>query len=136
MPKSDEHYEELDRLWRGITRELSSSILEFAGVKDGKASERLMAKWKELCDHDLDMAAQLYHGIEQIHTAMGLRGKPNSPDEHRMRQLNEIVGMAEIAREKHPEAKADTLNDLMSIADESVRNEIDAETDELGKGGE
>lgn len=125
---TDEHTEELNRLWRAIKRDLSSSILEFAGFKDGNAFDRLMKNWDKFCDLNLDAAASIHHGIEQIEMAMARHGRPNSPSDHRLRQMSELVGLADIAREKYPDAPAETVRDLVGLAETAIADEIDKET--------
>ena len=125
---NEEHYDEVDRLWRAVKRDLSSAIMEFAGFQDGKALDRLAKNWDKLCELDLDVAGRLYHGVEQVHMRMARNDKPNSPADHQLRQMSELVGMATIAREKHPDADVKALGELLSLGEKSIQEEIDAET--------
>ena len=123
---AEQHWDEVDHLWRAVRRDLGSAILCCAGYRDGQAPiNRLTGNWDRLCDLDIDAAASIYHGIEQIYIAMARMNEPNSPSEHRLRQLQELAGMAAIGRDQHPEAEVTTLGGLVSLGDEAIRKELD-----------
>jgi hypothetical protein len=123
-----EHYEEVGHLWQRCGRDLSSAIHEAAGFCDHtEALDRLTENWKQLAELDLDIAAMLYHGIEQIQLMMAQRGQDVSPADRAEHHLKEVLGMAAIAREKYPDAQVDTLEDLLDLGDKAIQQEIDEE---------
>lgn len=129
----DKHDDATDRLWRAIRRDLGSTILFMGGfTKDEAPMRRLERNWAKLCDHDLDVAGHLYHGVSEVSLMMARHDQPNSPAEHYGRQIDELLGLATIARERHPDANVKTLGELIDLGEESIRAEIDAETDETG----
>lgn len=124
--------EQTERLWRAFRRDLSGAILEWTGFEDGvagKAIDRLAKTWERLCETNIDVAARILHGVEQIDLMMARNGKPNSPMDHRLRQMQEVVGVATIARDANPDAETETLGDLMRLGDEEIRRQVDEETD-------
>lgn len=131
--KNDQHWEDVDRLWRALRRDLGTAILEGAGVRDGQTLVRILSTWERLCEVDLDVAAGIYHGMQQITMAMARHGQVNSPSAHHLGQLSEQVGLAEIGRAKHPEAGAETVGDLIALGEVAIRSEIDAETGDEGQ---
>ena len=54
-----------------------------------------------------------------------LFGKANSPADHHLRRLDEITGMAEIARAGHPHADVQTLGELIALGEKAVKDEIE-----------
>jgi len=131
---NEKHLEDRERLWEALEGDLSPAILEMAGHPDeGGAVNRLVETWDKLCDLDLDLAASLYHGVEEIYMMMGKSGAPNSPADHRVRRMDEIVGLIKIAREKHPDAKTKTVGELVDLAEDTIRGEIDDETEGRGE---
>lgn len=54
---SDDHREETERLWRAFKRDLSASIIELAGYRDGNHLERLGRTWERLCETNIDVAS-------------------------------------------------------------------------------
>jgi hypothetical protein len=123
-----DHYEELGDLWQRCGRDLSSAIHEAAGFCDStEALDRLTENWKQLAELDLDVAAMLYHGIEQVQIVMARRGGDPSPSDRAEHHLKEVLGMATIAREKYPDAQVDTLEELLDLGDKAIQDEIDNE---------
>lgn len=126
QPRGDE----LERLWRALRRDLANAVLEMSGFREGTvAVDRFEKNWVKLCDLDLDIAANLYHGIDQIHMLAGRLGKPNSPADHALRKLKEIVGLAGIGREQNPNAEVRTVGELVALGEQAVRDEVDSETE-------
>lgn len=128
---SDQHVEDIERLWRALRRDLGNAVLEMAGFLDSTtAINRFEKNWAKLCDLDLDVAAKLYHGIEEVSMTAARLGKSNSPAQHALRQMDEVPGMAEIARAKNPDVVVSTLGELIKLGEVSIRREIDADTGE------
>ena len=128
----EQHAAETERLWQQIRRDLNSAILFMSGASaadDPSPVARLDKNWLKLCEHDLDFAAAIHHGLEQIEGIMARRGKPTSPSDHRLRSLAEVAGLAEIARERYPDAGDLTVGELVRLAQDAIAAEIDDETD-------
>jgi hypothetical protein len=126
----DDHCEEAERLWRAFRRDLSASILELAGFRDGNALSRLQNTWERICDADLNIAAALYHGVSEVSGMMGRYGEPNSPADHHLRQLQELTGLVTIAREANPSIRVETVGELLSLGEEEIRRQVDDDTSE------
>ena len=123
-----EHYEEVGRLWQCCGRDLSPAIHEAAGFCNStEALDRLTESWKRLAELDLDIAAMLYHGIEQVRIMMAQHGEDVSPSDRAEHHLKEVLGMAAIAREKYPDAQIDTLEELLDLGEKAIHDEIDDE---------
>ena len=125
-----EHYEEVGHLWQRCGRDLPAAMYEAAGFTDRTESlDRLTDNWTRLAELDPDIAAMLYHGLEQVRTVMALHGRDVSPARRAEHHLKEIMGMVSIARERYPDAQVNTLEELLDLGDKAIRKEID---DELG----
>lgn len=128
-----EHYEEVGHLWHQCGRDLSSAIHEAAGFcASREALDRLTDNWRQLAELDLDIAAMLYHGVEQVLIMMARDGQDASPAERAGHHLKEVLGMVAIARERYPDAQVDTLDELLDLGDQAIRHEIDQELDRPG----
>lgn len=90
--KSDEHWDEVDRLWRAVRRDLGPVILSFAGVgeRNDPAWKRLCGNWERLCAADLDAATRIYHGVHEISVMMARYDKADSPAGRQMRQFGQM----------------------------------------------
>ena len=125
-----EHYDEVGRLWHSCGRDLSAAIHEAAGFCDStEALDRLAENWKQLAELDLDIAAMLYHGIEQVQIIMAQHGQKVSPADRADHHLKEVLGVVAIAREKYPDAQVTTLEELLDLGDKAIQGEIDDELD-------
>lgn len=123
-----EHYEEVGRLWQLCGRDLSSAIHEAAGFCESTdALGRLTENWKQLAELDLDIAAMLYHGIDQVRIMMARDGEDVSPSDRAEHHVKEVLGMVAIAREKYPDAQVETLDELLDLGDKAIQDEIDNE---------
>ncbi|MGH3484750.1 MAG: hypothetical protein ACRDPQ_16145 [Nocardioidaceae bacterium] len=130
----DAHWDEVERLWRLCRRDLGAAIKEMAGYQDGRAWDRLVKNWKALCDLDLDVAAALYHGIEQVQMAMS----KNGVTEHRHAQMRGTLGVLEIGRQANPDAETQTVGELYDLGKRAISDDIDHMTDapDDSEGGE
>lgn len=123
--QDDAHWEEVDRLWRSFRRDLSSTLVEFTREGHGtKAADRLGRTWSKICDLDVEVAATIQHAVSQIDLIVS----DDRVAEFQERQRNEYIGMMRMAREKNPDAKTETVGDLMKLADETIQREIDEDT--------
>jgi hypothetical protein len=120
--------EKTDQLWRAFRRDLSASILELAGARRGNALGRLHKTWERLCDTNLDAATAIYHGIKEIEDLTARYGEPNSPADHRLRQMGELTGMIAIAAASNPGIKAWTVGELLALGEEEIRRQVDDDT--------
>lgn len=128
MPASAKE-DEIERLWRAFRRDLSTTILLFGGFTDDrKAADRLTKNWARLCELDLDIAALIHHGVEQVSCITGRIGEPNSPSEHHLRGLQELVGMATIARDANPDAEVETLGELVALGEKEIQRQVEGDT--------
>ena len=84
-----------------------------------------LRKLGKLVDLDVAAAAHLHHGFEQIDMMMVQDGRVTN---HHHGEWREILGLAEIARQRHPDANVETVGDLIALGEESIRDEIDTET--------
>jgi hypothetical protein len=124
--------EDSERVWRALRRDLGGAILYAAGLSnDARAMSRFNKNWDMLCEHDLGIAGRLYHGLEQLQIRMSRDGEPNNPVDWRLGQMREVLGMVELARERYPGVEGETVGDLVRLVEESIRAEIDEETDFL-----
>ena len=130
MVSTDDRDEEIGRLWSAFRRNLTGAILEFMGAQDGKASERLDKAWARLCEMDLDVAANIYHGVEQVYMLMARHDQPYSPADHHMRQLGELAELVRIGREANPDAEVRTVGELMDLGEKEIQRQVDDETGE------
>jgi hypothetical protein len=98
------------------------------GTDDDRAIKRFEKNWDKLCERDLDVAARIHHAINEIQMMTGRYDDPNGPAARQEQRLDEMIGMAQIGRDKHPAAKASTLGELIELAEQSIKDEIDDET--------
>jgi hypothetical protein len=132
------HWVEVNRLWGAIKRDYLAAVEIMAGFRplDDAAqarSKRIRRNWDGLCDLDIDVAARLHHGFEQMWMGLSRRGNPNDPVEHHMRQLKEVVGIATIGRDANPDTDVGTLGELIQMGEDAIRKQID---DDLADRGE
>lgn len=126
MTKDGQHRDEVERLVQAFGRDLSGAVFEMAGAtQDHKAWDRLEATWTQLCDLDLGVAARLYHGVEEVQNWLAQDGRAS---EHRRRGLDEMLDMARLAREQHPDAEVENLSERVDLGNQAVRDEVDRET--------
>jgi hypothetical protein len=126
---TDDEYEDLFRAVKAWRRDLAMAVLSFTGVFSSpsydKAWPRLHKNWQRICELDLDLAAKLTHGMNQVAAMMDHTNEPNSPVNHRHGMLREYVGMAEFARDRHPDAPTETVGELIDLAIKTIQKEID-----------
>ena len=132
MTKDEQHRDEVERLVQAFGRDLSGAVFEMAGAtQDHKAWDRLVSTWKQLCDLDLGVAARLYHGVEAVQTWLAQDGRAS---EHRRRGLDEMLDMARLAHEQHPDADVENLGKLVDLGNKAAgRDEVDRETSDDGE---
>jgi hypothetical protein len=56
--------------------------------------------------------------------ALGRHGRPNSPADEHQRGLRELANMATFARESYPDAKVETLGDLIELGEKAIQEEV------------
>lgn len=123
-----EHYVELDRLWRAVKRDVFfQAELSFRGLDDAAQARchRMYRNWQKLCDLDLDVADRLAHGLEDVAGVLS----SGRVLEHRWPGLRERSGMERIAREVDPDIEERHRAELVALAEDAIRREID---DEVG----
>lgn len=126
--KDEAHWIEVDRLWRAIKRDALVSVEHFAGLdvdSDGKRWKRLLRNWDALCAHDIDMASRLAHGWSELDRSLSKHGDPAGPSAHNLRQLTEILGVAEIGRVANPDAEVETLGELHRMGLDAIRRDVE-----------
>ena len=134
MTKDEQHRDEVELLVRAFGRDLSGAVFEMAGAtQDHEAWDRLVSTWLQLCDLDLGVAARLYHGVEEVQMWLAHDGRAS---EHRRRGLDEMLDMARLAREQHPDAEVENLGELVDLGNKAVRDEVDQETSDHEEEGE
>lgn len=117
--------------WQLVAHELPASIGELAGDVHGwRSTEALQAAWTQLCVTDLDLAARYYHAATELLELMAMHGRPDSPAEHGRRRRTEMLGLADIGllAEALRGSAAMTLEDLVDLGTQVIREEIDRET--------
>lgn len=130
--KRKDHWDQVDRLWTAVRRDMSPVILSSAGVISTDASDqawkRFSRNWAKLCELDLSVATSLYHGVEQMHMAMARRNQPFSPSAQQIANMRELVGLATIARQANPDAETETLGELLALGEQAITADIDRQT--------
>jgi hypothetical protein len=120
-----------EQLWRAVKRDVLRMVEDcsglFVSVHDGtprdggKAGKRLERNWMALCRKNPDVAAQLYHGFEQLQLLLS-----ESPASERyQQQLGELLGVVKIGREANPDVQVETLGELVDLGEEAIRGEVD-----------
>src|SRR5262245_50890612 len=107
----EEHWDEVERLWRAIRRDFHSAVEEVGGLSDrhDRALRRLMRNWDTLCVLDIGVAAHLWHGFSEIAGVMGKHGDPTGPWAHRHRGFQEILGVITVGRDANPDTPVETV---------------------------
>ena len=119
------------RHWRAVTDRLAASLGELGGAIPGRRStEALQAAWEQLCRADLDVAVRYYDGLTELMDLMARHGRPDSPAEAGERRRTEMLGLADIGllAEALRGSAAMTLQDLIELGTQVIRDEIDRDT--------
>lgn len=123
------HYAEVNRLWRAVKRDFFVAVERVGGLNttDPRHTrlKRLQRNWEALCELDVDIAASLYHGLNELAMSFARHGQVNSPMDRHSQQLDELVGIIKIGREANPDAVVTTAGELYKLGEEAIRREIE-----------
>ncbi|MDP9335234.1 MAG: hypothetical protein M3Q30_18280 [Actinomycetota bacterium] len=131
-PEPADHWVEVERLWRAIKRDVLFVVELSAGFQKlddaaNKRAQRLSRNWRHLCELDMDIAAAFAHGFRE----MSMIASTDGVWERTHQKMNEVIELARIGREANPDAEVQTLGELVELAEEAIRREINDDLDGL-----
>jgi len=126
--KNQDHWDEIDRLWKAISRDFFVSLMLLAGlgdIKDETRLHRLLRNWDALCEKDIDIAASIAHGCELMSDGFSKLQDPSGPAARNEQRFNELFGVISIGRKANPDAEVKTVGELYKLGEAAIRSELD-----------
>jgi hypothetical protein len=113
---SDDHSEEVERLWQEYSRDFPAAILYLAGDPDDRALKR----WLGTLDRLIELGGSSSPTLPRV--------VPGVASDESGWNLAEMAGMAMIAREANPGIRAETLGELIDLGEQEIRRQVDDDT--------
>jgi hypothetical protein len=99
--KNEREWDELERLWRAIRRDVFFEVEVAAGFHplgdaQMRRSRRLNRNWRKFCELDIDLASRLAHGLREVAMSFSEAGvNGTSPMERHLMGLDTDISLAD-----------------------------------------
>jgi hypothetical protein len=100
--KDEREWDELERLWRAIRRDVFFEVEVAAGFQplgdaQVRRSRRLNRNWRRFCELDIDLASRLAHGLREVAMSFShVDVHGTTPMERHLRGLDTLITLGDV----------------------------------------
>ena len=128
---NSERRSEVDRLWAAVKRDYFIAVETLAGIRPDEGDRRwarLLTNWRALCAVDVDVAAQLVHGLREVSTVFDADHR--GPADRHLQELDEMLGARDTARAANG-AEEETFGKAYEPGEAALQRRIDEDPGHL-----